>query len=147
VVGLVLTVSDGVHTENVTFKFVILDTIAPVMEAVLPAEGVVTLAADEAFVLTVDAFDLNLYELEIDHSFEGTLPEFSVYADALNPWGTPEDKAQFDAAGVTIAYDETAQKWTIDFGETITDMFIPDGVTFYMVLKDEAGNQWVRCTP
>jgi len=30
----------------------------------------------------------------------------------------------------------------IDFGETITDMFIPDGVTFYMVLKDEAGNQW-----
>jgi len=92
--------------------------------------------------LTVDAFDLNLYELEIDHSFEGTLPEFSVYADAANPWGTPEDKAQFDAAGVTIAYDETAQKWTIDFGETITDMFIPDGVTFYMVLKDEAGNQW-----
>jgi len=91
---------------------IVTDQTAPEMEEVLPAEGVITLAADEAFVLTVDAFDLNLYELEIDHSFEGTLPEFSVYADALNPWGTPEDKAQFDAAGVTIAYDETAQKWT-----------------------------------
>jgi predicted extracellular nuclease len=143
VAGLELTVADGVHTEEVIFQFVILDTIAPVMELVTPPEGLVTLGLDETFVLTVDAFDLNLYELEIDHSFEGTLPEFSVYASEATPWGTEADKDMFDAAGVTVEYDGSAQKWTIDFGEAITDTyFIPNGVTFYMVLLDEAGNQW-----
>ncbi len=147
-VGLVLTVSDGVHTESVTFKFVILDTIAPVMVEVLPIEGLVTLAADESFVMNVKASDPNLYELEIDHSFEGTLPEFSVYASEETPWGTQADKDLFDAAGVTIGYDADLQQWTIDFGEAITDnYFIPNGVTFYMVLIDDAGNTWGSMDP
>lgn len=34
-VGLVLTVKDGVRAENVNFKFVILDTIAPVVESIM----------------------------------------------------------------------------------------------------------------
>ena len=98
---------------------------------------------DDTFVLTVDAADDNLYELEIDHSLAASLPEFSVYADALNPWGTPEDKAQFDAAGVTVAYDDVEQVWTIDFGPDVTDAFIANGgITFYMVLEDLAGNTW-----
>jgi len=95
---------------------IVTDQTAPVMEAVTPAEGLITLGLDDTFILTVDAFDLNLYELEIDHSFEGSLPEFSVYASEATPWGTPEDKAQFDAAGVTITYDDVEQVWTIDFG-------------------------------
>jgi hypothetical protein len=133
----------GTTPENTYVYTITLDDVAPVMEEVLPAEGALLFGPDDTFVLTVDAFDLNLYELEIDHSFEGTLPEFSVYASEATPWGTPEDKAQFDAAGVTVAYDSTDQKWTIDFGEAITDTyFIPNGVTFYMVLLDEAGNQW-----
>ncbi len=128
-------------------SLIVTDQTNPVMEAVLPAEGVVTLAADETFVLTVDAFDLNLFSLEVDHSFEGTLPEFTVYASATNPWGSPEAKAGFDAAGMTVAYDETAQKWTIDFGETVTDTFIPSGVNFYMVLHDQADNKWGSMSP
>jgi hypothetical protein len=71
------------------------------------------------------------------------LPEFSVYASEETPWGTASDKEMFDAAGVKITYTATDQKWTIDFGEAITDnYFIPNGVTFYMVLIDEAGNTW-----
>jgi len=124
------------------------DDVAPEMVSVTPAKGLVTLAADQSFILKVKASDPNLYELEIDHSFEGTLPEFSVYADALNPWGTPEDQAQFEGAGVTVEYDALLQEWTIDFGEAITNnYFIPNGVTFYMVLIDEAGNTWGSMSP
>ena len=126
----------------------VTDQTDPVMELVTPAEGLITLGLDDTFILTVDAFDLNLYELDIDHSFEGILPEFSVYADEDTPWGTDADKDMFDNAGVTISYDADLQQWTIDFGEAITDThFIPTGVTFYMVLKDEAGNTWGSMDP
>ena len=131
---------------------VTLDFSSPDMEAVTPERGVVYLAGGENFVLTVDAFDLNLYSLEVDHSFgppgyevgdELYLPEFTVYADAVNPWGSPEAKAGFDAAGMTISYDEDEQIWTIDFGAAITNThFIPNGVTFYLVLHDMAGYTW-----
>ena len=121
----------------------ILDGVAPVMEEVLPAEGALLFGPDDTFILTVDALDSNLYELEIDHSLEATLPEFSVYADADNPWGTPADQAAFEAAGVTVSYDDVEQVWTIDLGATITDALVANGgITFYMVLYDEVGNQW-----
>jgi len=142
---------------NVPVSLVVVDGTDPVMEAVLPAEGLITLGLDDTFVLTVDAFDLNLYELEIDHSFGGPgltpadplyLPEFSVYASEETPWGTEADKAMFDAAGVSISYDADLQQWTINFGEAITDSrFIPYGVTFYMVLHDEADNKWGSMDP
>ncbi len=75
------------------------------------------------------------------------LPEFTVYASDETHGVHSEDKAQFDDAGVTISYDADLQQWTIDFGEDITDMFIPGGVTFYMVLIDEAGNAWGSMSP
>ena len=62
------------------------DIIAPVLEGVSPERGNVFLAHDETFVFTVDAYDEGiLYELEIDHSMEDTLPEFSVYAMKITP--------------------------------------------------------------
>ena len=132
-----------VTPENTFAYSFVRDEVAPVMEAVTPERGVVYLAGGENFVLTVDASDLNLCSLEVDHSFEGTLSEFTVYADAGNPWGSAEAKAGFDAAGLTISYDESAQKWTIDFGAAITNTyFIPNGVTFYLVLHDMAGYTW-----
>ena len=131
----------GTTPDNTYVYTITLDDAAPVMEAVTPAEGALLFGPEDTFVLTVDAADDNLYELEIDHSLSATLPEFSVYADAANPWGTPEDKAQFDDAGVTVAYDATDQVWTIDFGDTVTDAFIANGgITFYMVLTDMVGN-------
>jgi hypothetical protein len=120
------------------------DETAPVMEDVLPTEGNVELGANETFVWTFDASDLgnNLYELEIDHNME-ELPEFSVYASALNPYGTAADKAEFEAYGVSVTYDTAEQKWVIDFGDAVTDQLVSNGgITFYVVLKDRSGNQW-----
>jgi hypothetical protein len=118
------------------------DTTPPVLVEVTPPEGDVVLAHDETFVWTVQASDENLYELEVDHNI-ADLPEFSVYASAENPYGTDEDKAAFEQYGVEVTYNAAEQKWTIDFGEEVTERFVEaGGVTFYLVLKDEAGNQW-----
>jgi len=126
----------------------VMAATAPTLESVSPAVGAVLLGADDNFVLTVDAADDNLYELEIDHSMQATLDEFSVYASAENPYGTLEDKAQFEAAGVMVNYNATDQVWTIDFGTTVTDAFVANGgITFYLVLHDEAGNTWGSMDP
>lgn len=131
----------GTTPEN-TFVYTLeRDDQAPVLEEVTPAEGHVVLGPMENFILTVDALDDNLYELEIDHSLEGALPEFSVYASQTDPYGGDED--DFDTAGVSVTYDITDQVWTIDFGTTITDAFVANGgITFYLVLTDTVGNQW-----
>jgi hypothetical protein len=72
---------------------------------------------------------------------EGTLPEFSVYADADNPYG--DSAADFAAAGVEVEYNATDQEWTIDFGEAVTKALAEKGdIKFYIVLADEAGNEW-----
>jgi len=122
------------------------DTTLPTLEGVSPAEGDVVLSADGTFIWTVDALDNNLYELEIDHNLEGSLPEFSVYASESDPYGG--DESEFTAAGVSVTYDAMEQKWTIDFGADVTDLFILEGgITFYVVLKDEAGNKWGSMSP
>lgn len=118
------------------------DTTDPVLEEVTPASGEIELANDETFVLTVDAFDEGgLRKLEIDHNMEGELPEFSVYASADNPYGSEEARGQFEEQSVVVTYDEDEQKWTIDFGATITEAFVSKGgITFYLVIEDLAGN-------
>lgn len=109
---------------------------------------------DGNLVLTVVANDENLYSLEVDHSHgkhgkwsQANLPEFSVYASETNPWGTIEDQQQFEAAGVTVAYDANTQTWTLTFEKgkyamnVINDEAISNGaIDFYLVVHDEAGN-------
>ncbi|GEM_PF-1302165 len=106
-------------------------------------------------VLTVVAEDENLYSLEVDHSHgpygrwydEANLPEFTVYADPSNPWGTPEAKAEFERYGVTVDYDADTQTWTITFKSeglamgVINDEDISNGaIEFYLVAHDAFGN-------
>ncbi len=121
------------------------DETVPGLDGVSPAEGPVVLGAEEPFVWIVDASDAgdNLYELEVDHSMEGTIPEFSVYANEGNPYGTLAEKAEFESNGVYVTYIAADQMWIINFGETITDAFVDNGgITFYVVLKDRNGNQF-----
>jgi len=116
------------------------DTTAPVFKGVEPGEGKVELAYNENFVWSVQASDENLYELEVDHNI-AELPEFSVYASEEDPYGG-EGEA-FEAFGVEVSYDAGEQKWTIDFGPTVTETILgKGGITFYLVIKDKAGNQW-----
>jgi hypothetical protein len=113
---------------------------SPTLDTVAPDVGTIELATGENFVWTVDANDVDgdLYRLEIDHSYESVLPEFSVYASTGNPYGSPEAEAAFAEMGAVVTYDADDQKWTIDFGLTATEIFIAgEGVTFYAVLKDE----------
>ncbi|MGI6359417.1 MAG: hypothetical protein ACOX2K_12270 [Bacillota bacterium] len=118
--------NDGFATQIVLaaagFEFTVPDTTAPSLDGVTPAEGNVHLSFGESFVLSVDASDEHLYELEIDHNLEGVLPEFSVYADEENPYGSDDDKAAFEGCGVEVTYDADEQKWTIDFGQTVTEL-------------------------
>jgi adenosine/AMP kinase len=123
-----------------------VDTKAPELVEVSPDAGDIHLAYDETFKLEVTASDKNLYELEVDHSFDGTLPEFSVYARADDPYGGQGEA--FAAKGVTVTYDADEQKWTIDFGENVTNQIVDNGgITFYLVIKDQAGNQWGSMDP
>ncbi|MDY0208338.1 MAG: HYR domain-containing protein, partial [Pseudomonas sp.] len=126
-----------------TFAYT-FDNVAPILEAVTPLAGAQCLGGN--FIWTVDASDANLYSLEVDHSMEGTLPEFTVYASETNPYGG--DEAAFASAGVSVSYSATTQKWTIDFGATITQQFIGNGgITFYIVLKDCNGNEFGSMSP
>jgi len=142
---LVVTQSDVVYLATLVLEE---DVIDPVLDAVTPAEGEVVLGDGEHFVLTIDGSDKHLFELEIDHSMASNpaTPEFSVYANDDDPYGG--QYAQFFAAGVTVTYVASEQKWTIDFGQSITDLFIANGgITFYVVLKDYAGNSWGSMSP
>ena len=137
--------SDGFVEEKVVlaeadFEFEAKDSVAPELVSVDPEKATVELAHDETFVWTVQASDENLYELEVDHNI-ADLPEFSVYASEEDPYGG--QGSAFAAAGVTVDYDAAEQKWTIDFGKAVTDKIVAKGgITFYLVIKDEAGNQW-----
>jgi hypothetical protein len=125
------------------------DETVPTLDSVDPTAGTVELASGESFVLTVDASDTgnNLYELEIDHNISA-LPEFSVYANAANPYGTAADKTEFESYGVVVNYFVSEQKWTIDFGDTVTtNYFIGNNVTFYIKLIDFAGNAFGSMDP
>ncbi len=123
----------------------VMAATAPILESVSPAEGAVLLGADDNFVLTVDAADDNLYELEVDHSLWATIPEFSVYASEADPYGG--DAALFADAGVTVDYNAADQVWTIDFGADVTQLFIDNGITFYLVLIDQDGLSWGSMDP
>jgi len=123
---------------------------ASTLASVSPTAGPVVLSNVGTFKLTVDADDEvnNLRELEIDHSMEGSLPEFSVYASEENPYGDDASRDQFIAQGVLVTYDPVAQEWTIDFGKAISDAFVANGgITFYLVLIDDAGNELGSMSP
>lgn len=124
---------------------------APILDGVTPVAGEVVLAPTQNFVLTVDAADDNLYELEIDHNMQDNpaTPEFSVYASVENPYGTDADRTLFEETfGVHVTYDDDLQKWTIDFGPSVTKSFITNGgIIFYMVLEDLGGNTWGSMDP
>ncbi|MDX1766264.1 MAG: hypothetical protein R3313_04920, partial [Candidatus Saccharimonadales bacterium] len=85
-----------------------------------------------------------LYELEVDHSLEGIIPEFTVYADEANPYGGAATQAEFeDVYGVFVTYDEVEMTWVIDFGPFVTHtLFVPGGITFYIEVLATDGHQF-----
>ncbi len=142
-----ICVSDGALSDCKTFAITVTDGVAPVLESVSPPHNsTILLGIGDTFKLTVDALDDNLRELEVDHSMETTLPEFSVYASESDPYGG--EGAAFAAAGVSVTYDAATQTWVIDFGPTVSGLIASNGgITFYLVLKDMEGNTWGSMSP
>ena len=119
-----------------------LDVIDPLIK-----EATVEKDLNGDLILTVIASDEYLYSLEVDHSLEAVLPEFSVYASETNPWGTTEDQTQFEAAGVDVSYNAATQTWVLVFAhdgqamQVINDPLGSNGaISFFLVVLDEEGN-------
>ncbi len=104
-----------------------------------------------SLVLTVGVQDDgDVHELEIDHSLQDILPEFSVYADAANPYGGStcgtgnnlDCATEFTNAGVTVTYSAVDSQWVINFGDNITDVIRANGnIDFYFTLRDADHNE------
>lgn len=113
----------------------------------MPATGVTSVAPGETFKLTINTDnDPDIAALEVDHSI-ASLPEFTLAADATDPYDG--DAAAYNAAGVSVVYNQTSGQWVIDFGPTVTQAIIDNGgVTFYLVLRDGAGDiLWGSMSP
>ncbi|MFZ6053386.1 HYR-like domain-containing protein, partial [Halocola ammonii] len=125
----------------------VTDGAAPILENV-SASAVGECLNGGNFVWTVDASDDNLFSLEVDHSLQNSLPEFTVYADAGDPYGSAQAATDFANAGVSVIYDDANQIWTIDFGPAVTQQLIDNGgITFYTVLEDCNGNALGSMSP
>jgi hypothetical protein len=136
--------------ENITFGEVY--ETPPTLVGVSPTPTAVQLSANESFVWEVDAADADgdLSSLEIDNNLYPAIDEVTVYASTTNPYGSQAAEDLFDAAGVSVSYvgDQNEGKWTIDFGATTTDSLVSQGgITFYVVLEDEAGNEFGSMDP
>lgn len=96
---------------------------------------------DTNFIMKVRAHnDGDLAALEVDHSLQGTLPEFTVYANAANPYG--DDQADYVAAGLTVSYNPSLSEWTFEFDRNGSAWGVIDAagdVSFYFALKDING--------
>ena len=72
--------------------------------SVTPAEGNVELAHDANFILTVEASDENLYELEVDHNIK-TYQNSAYMRGVKKIHGTADAQGDFAEYGVSVSYD------------------------------------------
>jgi uncharacterized repeat protein (TIGR02543 family) len=125
-----------------TIEVTAVDATNPDLINILPTPELQIIEAEETFKWQIQVFDQYIYKLEIDHTLTD-LPEFSLYASALNPYGSVEAQALFEDAGLTVSYDDITQTWTIDFGQDVTNaLILAEEVSFYLVIEDETCNQW-----
>lgn len=106
---------------------------------VTPAEGAVTLQADESLVLTIAITGEGFTEVEVDHSASADMQEFTLLASAANPYGT--EAAAFASAGIVVTYNEATKTFVIDFGDNVTtDLVAATPLSVYLAVKDAEGN-------
>lgn len=126
-------------TESIVVYAKFTDETSPVI-SVDPTAGVISLAPNQPFIWTIHIDDVEPKLIEIDHSLANAFPEFTLYADADNPYGSDDARLNFESLGVSVTYNAATKNWTINFGETITETLVSNGVTFYIVAEDMSGN-------
>jgi hypothetical protein len=108
-VEVTLDVVDGAELAKATHNI----EVAEVVDTTAPELGEVTLTTDEDdnLVLTVVASDnAGLASLEVDHSLEDILPEFTVGTEDV----TDEE------TGASSTFDEATGTWTLNFGPQVS---------------------------
>lgn len=130
--------------------------VAPNLVSATPA-GDITLNTDGSFTLTIQATGDLIHALEIDHWYGDygayasvDLPEFTVYADELNPYWSEQLKTAFEGQGVTVQYNASATTWTINFAEAIVDQMKHDNINeveFYIAIHNRAWDKWGSMSP
>ena len=110
----------SVEVTEVTYD--ILPTPAPVIDT--NNSSIQEVGGD--VVITVQAGGDDLDYLEVDHNAEGTLPEFSIYADSNDVWGDPQSQADADAAGIEATYSNGTWTITLLEGGTALNTWIND---------------------
>lgn len=117
--------------------------------AVTPISGPMTIGAGEGLTVTVSPDGQDFYSLEVDHSLQGILPEFSLYASEANPFGSEQARTQAEGLGFSATYSEDDKTWEMNFGPDIVDTFRQQSeVRFYFVVKDSLGNDvWGSMNP
>ncbi|MCF7932177.1 MAG: InlB B-repeat-containing protein, partial [Acholeplasmataceae bacterium] len=135
------TLSDlaGNQSTSAVFTYQVSVNPAPEFDEVTPAEGIIDLIEDEAFILYVNAQDDNLEKVVVDHNVTGVAFDLTLYADEVDPYNGLE--LTYSSLGIEVTYDNLTQMWTIDFGLTLTGaMFMEGQTTFDFALHDESGN-------
>ena len=105
--------------------------------------------------------DKELSYLEIDHNLgkhgslpsevEG-LPEFKLYPNADNPWGSEEAAQQAETYGVSAIYGAANTTWVITFGgdaldqiRDLTSKYTDNQFKIYSLVCDVNGNKSGQC--
>lgn len=121
--------------------------VVPVVRSVeLPEGGDVVLAEGDTFQYGVNFDGDEVAALELDIIIADPVAplnakeQFTVYADADNPYGNDSEK--FAAMGVSVAYAEGS--WSIDFGPIVTPAMAESGeVKIYAALRaDDKSKLW-----
>ena len=75
-----------------------------------------------------------------------TLPEFKLYPDADNPWGSEEAAQEAEDYGVSATYDADNTTWTVTFGgkaleqiRTLTAQYTGNKFKIYSLVCDVDG--------
>ncbi len=120
--------------------FAVWAEVPVIIEIEAPEDFVLGYKEDELVLEYTGTSSKGLYALEIDHSLEGVLPEFKVYASSDNVWGSPEAAGMADDAGVTATF--TDGTWVIKIGGQALEIIrnYPQ-IKFYSLVIDVDENQ------
>ncbi len=145
-------------TKNGTYKYLLVDIEGNVYISTInftkedvEAPELVSFTGEwdqEKIEVKITAKD-NVYlsSVEVDHTFEENLPEFWIYNNINNPYGTDKDKQQFESYGVTVTLTKNElneYEWTINItGSAYETINANDNneIIFYIVIRDTVGNQ------
>lgn len=94
-------------------------------------------------VVKVQASGDKLYSLEVGHNAQGTLPEFTIYADSSDVWGDPQSASDAVDAGVEATFDNGLWTLTLKDGGAALETWKTDfggEIKMYIVVHNTEGN-------